>query len=171
MARRRTGVAVGTIITAIRGGDIRVGQRDGQEGYRGFVVLRSEIDLLVPAKPVEGDAKLTPAAAFARTIGLREGGKFLSFLAEGHAPSVRNAHPRTGVKLYYMSEADMAAFHGRFLTLASLAAVLGQHRNAAAALIRGACILPFAPDGQDFGAIYLRVDLAPIIGPKRVKPT
>lgn len=171
LERRRTRISVGTIIAAIRRGDIRVGQRDGQAGYRSFVVLKSEVDRLVPAIAAKEDSELTPAAAFARTIGLREGGKFLSFLAEGYTPSVRIAHPRTGVKLHYMSEADKAAFHERFLTLTSLAAELGQHRNAVAAMIRAAGIMPFVPNGRDFGAIYLRTDLGRILGPGRDKPT
>ncbi len=173
MARRRTGVAVGTIIAAIRGGDICVGQRDGHAGYRGFVVLRAEIDRLLPAQPVKGAKEaeeLTPAAAFARTIGLRERGKFRSFLAEGHTRGVRIVHARTGVQSHYMSDADKAAFHARFLTVTSLAVEVGQHRNALRAIIRAAGITPFAPGGQDFGAIYLRADLRPILGPDRTKP-
>lgn len=96
MARRRTRVPVSTNIAATRTDAICVGQRDGQAGYRGFVVLRSEIDRLVPIKLAKGAAAMTPAAAFARTVGLREGGKILSFLTGGLTPSFRIAHPRTG---------------------------------------------------------------------------
>jgi hypothetical protein len=70
-----------------------------------------------------------------------------------------------------MSEADKAAFHERFLTLTSLAAELGQHRNTVAAAISSAGIMPFAPAGQDFGGIYLREHLGRILGPEQAKLT
>lgn len=66
-----------------------------------------------------------------------------------------------------MTEAEKAACHERVLKLTSLATGLGQHRNALAAMIRGAALMPFAPNGWDFRAIYLRADLASILGQER----
>ena len=134
------------------------------------MVLKSEIDRLLRGKPVNEIAELAPAATFARTVGLREGGKVLGLLTGNHSPSVRMGHPPTGKKLYYLSEADKATFYRRFRTLTYLASELGQHRNALRAAVRSAGIARFSPDGRDFGAIHLRVDVGPILGPTQAKP-
>jgi hypothetical protein len=62
-----------------------------------------------------------------------------------------------------MKPQDMAAFHLRFLTLTTLSAETGQHRNTLKGLLAARRISPFAPDGQDFGAVYLRADVAAIM--------
>jgi hypothetical protein len=62
-----------------------------------------------------------------------------------------------------MTPEDIAAFHERFMTLTTLAEETGQHRNTLRGLITARRIEPFSPDGQDFGAIYRREDVAPIM--------
>ena len=76
-AKHRSAASVGRIITAIREGRIRVGLRDTTAGYGGFVVERDEINLkLKPGLPVVPSNPQLPGA-FRRSVGLRDGGRFL----------------------------------------------------------------------------------------------
>lgn len=58
-----------------------------------------------------------------------------------------------------MAPADMAAFHKKFVTLTTLSAETGQHRNTLKALLASRRITPFSPDGRFFGAVFLRGDI------------
>ena len=99
---------------------------------------------------------LIAAASFGRSIGLRDAGRFLALVAAGHTLARRETHPRTGVERFYLSADDIAAFHRRFVTLTTLAAEHGSHRNTVAARLKAAGVHPFAPGGEDFGQIWLR---------------
>ncbi len=58
-----------------------------------------------------------------------------------------------------LTPGDMAAFHHRFVTLTTLSAETGQHRNTLQGRLATRRITPFSPEGQDFGAVYLRGDV------------
>ncbi len=60
---------------------------------------------------------------------------------------------------YRMTAEDMAAFHRRFVTLTTLSAETGQHRNTLKGRLAARRVTPFSPEGQDFGAVYLRGDV------------
>jgi hypothetical protein len=62
-----------------------------------------------------------------------------------------------------MTPEDMAAFHRRFVTLTTLSAEMGQHRNTLKATLAARGITPFSPDGQNFGPVYLRADVAAVM--------
>ncbi len=57
-----------------------------------------------------------------------------------------------------MTEADIEAFHQRFVTLTTLTSETGMHRNSLRAMLTAARVARFSPDGQDFGPVYLRVE-------------
>ena len=99
---------------------------------------------------------LIAAASFGRSIGLRDAGRFLALVAAGHTLARRETHPRTGVERFHLSADDIAAFHRRFVTLTTLAAEHGSHRNTVAARLKVAGAHAFAPGGEDFGQIWLR---------------
>lgn len=158
-AKHRSAVSVGTIITAIRERRIRVGLRDDAEGYGSIVVERDEIDLkLKPALPVL-PSNLQLAAAFGRSVGLRDGGRFLALVSAGHTPVTLAIHPKLGVEMVYMTEEDIAAFHRRFLTTTTISAEFGLHRNVLLKRLAAAGVSPFGPNRADFGAVYLRMDV------------
>lgn len=78
------------------------------------------------------------AAAFGRSIGMRDGGRFLALIAAGHTPATRVTHPKFGTEILVLSEADIAAFHRRFATTTTLAAEWGEHRNTVVARLEAA---------------------------------
>lgn len=102
------------------------------------------------------------AAGFGRKVGLRDKGYFLALVDEGHTPATRIKQPTTGRDQLRVTEADIAEFHRRFLTPTTITAEFGLHRNTIFAAFRETGVVPFAPDGRDFGSLYLRSEAAPL---------
>ncbi|WP_176504532.1 TniQ family protein [Cereibacter ovatus] len=170
-SQRRTGVRVGALIAAIREARLEVGRRAGTDGYSGLVVRKTAVDSLAEPPSRMADEGLLPAAAFGRSVGIRDGGKFLAFLAAGHTPARVVRNPKTGVLRPYMTDADIAAFHLRFTTTTTLEVELGEHRNTILARLTSNGIAPYRPDGQDYGPIYLRDDIKRALPRLRQNPS
>ncbi len=94
---------------------------------------------------------------------MRSKGWFQTLFEAGHASATWVQHPRTNVRLLYVSEADIADFNRRFLTLTQMQAEFGIHRHTCAANLKAAGVRPFAPDGQDFGALFERMKAEPVL--------
>jgi hypothetical protein len=156
------------LVRAIRDQRMTVGQRAGVDGFHGIVVPRAQVDeMAAPARAIremvlEEIPGSMAAAEFGRSVGLRDGGVFQAMIDAGHVPAYQIMNPRTGRPQYRMTPEDMAAFHRRFVTLTTLSAETGHHRNTLKGLLAARRITPFAPDGQDFGAVYLRSDVAAV---------
>lgn len=165
LARRRTEVALDTLVRAIRDKRLTVGQRGGVPGFHGIVVPKSEVDVLAaPARAARDEALeeasgSIAAAEFGRSVGLRDGGVFQAMFEAGHVSAYQIIDPRTGRARYRMTPENMAAFHRRFVTLTTLSAETVQHRNTLKGLLATRRITPFSPEGLDFGAVYLRGDV------------
>lgn len=169
LARRRSRAPLQDLVQAIRVGRLTVGRQDGVPGFHGIVVPKSEVDVIaapfwtasnIVIEEVPGNMA---AAEFGRSVGLRDGGVFLSMIDAGHVPAFQIINPQTGRLQYRMTPEDMAAFHRRFVTLTSLSAEMGQHRNTLKATLAARGITPFSPDGQNFGPVYLRADVAAVM--------
>lgn len=165
LACRRSGVDLAVLVRAIRDKRLTVGQRAGEAGFHGIVVPKSEVDVLAAPSRAARDEVLEEvpgsmaAAEFGRAIGLRDGGVFQAMIEAGHVSAYQIINPRTGRTQYRMTPGDMAAFHRRFVTLTTLSAETGQHRNTLKGRLATRRITPFSPEGQDFGAVYLRGDV------------
>lgn len=72
-------------------------------------------------------------------------------------------HPVTGKAVLYVTDAHMAAFHRRFLTLRLIRKEFGLRHHTCVTRLRAAEVTPFAPDGQDFGPIYERKDVEQVL--------
>ena len=71
-------------------------------------------------------------------------------------------NPKTKVEQAFLSPSDINAFHTRFVTLRGLAVERGTVWQALRHALAEHGIVPFSPDGEDYGAIYERADLAPL---------
>lgn len=91
-------------------------------------------------------------------IGLRDHGSLIALIEAGETPALRARNPVTNRQQYQMDKSDIAAFHNRFVTLTTLVAETGLHRNALGAKLSHARVLRYSPNGRDFGAVYLRSD-------------
>jgi hypothetical protein len=102
---------------------------------------------------------MTSAARFGRSVGLRDDGNFLALVEAGHVPAMQVVNPATGRLQHYLRPEDVAAFHRRFATLMTLSAETGRQRNALRGQLAASGVVRFAPEGRDFGAVYLRDDV------------
>lgn len=162
-AHTRSRLGVGVIVEAIRSGRLTVGQLEDLAGYGGIFVLKRAVDGLAKAHGVKAARPEPTAAEFGRSVGMRDGGRFMALLAAGHSSTTPMTNPKTGATQFYMTEGDVEAFHARFLTLPTMAAEFGEHRRTLLAKITAAGIKPFGPDDQDYGHLYLRERVEPIL--------
>lgn len=161
-AKVRSGLSVGRILAAIREGDVPVGRRAELPDFRRFVVPREAIDRLSGwLQPVMHTAT-TAASAFGRLIGVRSARSILGLVKAGHTPGLRVEHPGNGIDWFVLRDSDIVAFHARFMTPTTMGQEFGLHRNTVRAVLKAHDVSPFSPDGQDYGAIYLRDEVAPI---------
>ena len=169
LARRRSELALDTLVQAIRDKRLSVGQRAGVPGFHGIVIPKSEVDVLAAPARAARDEVLEEvpgsmaAAQFGRAIGLRDGGVFQAMIEAGHVTAYQVINPRTGRPQYRMTPEHMAAFHHRFVTLTTLSAETGKHRNTLKGILTSRGITPFSPEGQDFGSIYQRGDVIGVV--------
>jgi hypothetical protein len=70
--------------------------------------------------------------------------------------SLQCTHPRTQRIQYRLRAEDIASFRRRFVTLTTLIEETGLHRNTLKSLLAASHVKRFAPNGQDFGPVYLR---------------
>ena len=140
----------------------------GTPGYRSFKVLKIEIDGLAGNHPhIRRRAETLPkgqlASAFATAIGIKSRGWYPRLFEAGHAGACWVPHPVTGKAVLYVTDAHMAAFHRRFLTLRLIRKEFGLRHHTCVTRLRAAEVTPFAPDGQDFGPIYERKDVEQVL--------
>ncbi|WP_223814343.1 TniQ family protein [Roseicitreum antarcticum] len=165
---KRLGVSVGEVIAAIRDGGLSVGKRAEVFGYHAFVVQSAKVDQLTVSRSrkesmvaMEGELN---AAAFARSVGIRKKGAFLALIEGGHTPATKVLHPVTKRPQWRMNDADIAAFHEKFTTPTVIGEETGHHRNTILAALSVGGIRPFRPNDVDAGPVYLRDEVAGILG-------
>ncbi len=174
LARKRTQVSLVDLIAAIQDARLTVGQRVGVTGFHGLVLRTTDVDALPPSRsrarspddPVT--AGMASAARFGRSVGLRDEGSFLALVDAGHVPAVRMVNPATGRAQFYLSPDHIAAFHRRFVTLMTLAAETGRHRNTRRGQLAAGGVAHFAWDGRSFGPVYLREEVVTAIRQTRI---
>jgi TniQ len=158
-AKKRSGVRVGAIITSLREGKLQLGRRTDLEGYAGFCVLMEEIDQMSRQKQDPAELTFLTAAVFGRSVGMRTQGWFERLAAAGHTPATRRPHPKWGGDRVYVSPCDINDFHNRFLTSTTMETEFGQHRRTLLAKLKTAKVKPFMPNGESFGALFLREEV------------
>ena len=94
---------------------------------------------------------------------MRDKRRFQALIEAGHAEALETVHPVTRRMQLRMTEAHIASFHEKFLTLTTMQAETGLHRNTILSLLKASDVQAFAPDGLDFGPIYLRQEAMPVL--------
>jgi hypothetical protein len=174
LARKRTQVSLVDLIAAIHDAHLVIGQRVGVAGFHGLVLRMTDVDALPPSRPrakaIDGVAAagMTSAARFGRSVGLRNEGCFLALVEAGHVPAVQVVNPATGRPQHYLRPEDMEAFHRRFVTLTTLSAETGRHRNSLRGELAAGGVARFAADGQSFGPVYLREEVVTALHQTRI---
>lgn len=167
--RKRSAIKLGTLFQAIRDGQLQLGKLEGAVEYNAFLVCRSEVDAQTAFQEERRDYRqsglegVMSVAEFGRSIGLRNKGQFSAFCADHQTPTIKVHH--THFKQYQLrvTNENIDAFHQRFLTITTMSSEFSLHRNSILALIRLNSIPAFAPDGQNYGPIYLREVVQPVL--------
>lgn len=167
-AKVRTRTPVGVIIKAIRDGQIRVGHTPETTGYSGLCVCKVEIDNLVQAVQEARGLKELAIAAFGRQVGMRDQARIQNLVDAGHITAIKRRNPFTGRMQLHIKSEDITAFHDRFFTLSTVSTAYGVHQRTLLARLKAAGIKPFAPNGLDFGYLYLRQDIEAFLGECRI---
>ena len=160
LSHKRRGLSVGDTIAAVREGRLTLGQRDGVVGYHGFCVPMDEGDGLTSRLGIRGPAVIqkigTPVSSFGRHIGIRDGSNLTALIASGHCQASIPANPAQQRRNPSMSDADIAAFQARFVTITMLTQETGKQRNSIRALLKHAKVREFEDKGVVYRGIYPR---------------
>jgi hypothetical protein len=140
-------------------------------GFSDLRLRRDEVDLLFCKSEVTETEALIPATAFGISIGIQDNGRFRKLIDAGHTPATRRRNPRTGLENIYMTPADLAAFHRRFVTVPSLAGETGRTIFEIRADLKRAGVAVLAPEEQDFGRLFLREAVEAALSPKADRRT
>ena len=122
-ASHRSRQSLSALLDAVRTGVLSIGTAG--PGFSDLRLRKVEIDALVPAAYAPQEP-LIPATAFGISVGIKDKGRFRALIEAGHTPATRLRHPKTGIENIYMTEADIAAFHRRFVTIPTLVAETGR---------------------------------------------
>ncbi|SLN72123.1 hypothetical protein ROA7450_03991 [Roseovarius albus] len=163
-AKKRSDLGVGEIITEVRAGKLKLGRRTNLEGYAAFCVLKEEIDQVKSQNLVAVGGPVITAAAFGRRVGIRTQGWFEKLAAAGHTPATSMPHPKYGGEWIYASVRDIEVFHKRFLTTKTMKEEFERSKKALLLKLEEAKVQRFSPNGEDYGPLYLREDVEPVLG-------
>lgn len=89
-------------------------------------------------------------------MGIKDNGRFRKLIQAGQTPATPMRNPRTGIANIYVTTADVAAFHHRYVTMRILAAETGKSIPELRSALMRAGVAAFSPDGEDFGRLFLR---------------
>lgn len=154
VAAGRARVDITNAIDAAREGVIKVALKDGLVGYAAIYVQQSDMKKLREKRP-----ELKSLGAFAKEIGLHNSGALTALLNAGHINATKLFNPLTHRHGLYVTDADIAAFHAKFTTPKLLANDERIESRLIARKLKNAGISRFAPDGQNFGPVYLVDDV------------
>ncbi|WP_349540478.1 TniQ family protein [Sagittula sp. NFXS13] len=160
-AAQRLKIRPAAIIHAIRRGRIQRVARNVQfHGYGSVHVYHEEVAQVLGAdEPAALSLEL-----FAKSVGLAQPVFLNRLVRDSHVPSTEMRNPRTKAMQRYITGKDAAVFHARFVTLRTLAKARGVAWQKLAAKLRDAGVLPFSPEGVDYGYLYLRSEVERILG-------
>lgn len=103
-------------------------------------------------------------AEFAREVGLHNDGNMTALHAAGQVTAIDMFNPATRRTGLYVTDDARAAFHNRFTTVKLMAREAGVDGRVIARKLREAGVARFAPDGADFGPVFLRESVSGHLG-------
>jgi hypothetical protein len=80
-------------------------------------------------------------------------------IKNGHTSATKMSNPKNHALQRYIAKADAIAFREKFMTLRILAKLRGESWQKLSGALKAANVLPFLPDGQDYGNLYLKSEV------------
>lgn len=90
---------------------------------------------------------------------------FPQLVRDGHTPSTRREIISGGRFAAWLSDEDVQAFKSKYVTVGEVSDLYGTNKRDVCAWLQQYGIVPFSPDGQDYGMIWLRSDMAALEKP------
>lgn len=164
-ASRRCRQPVAALLDTVRNGKLVIGTVG--DGFSDLRLRTAEVDRL--ARPSDGPDIEMPitATAFGISVGIKDKGRFRALIDAGQTCATVMRNPKTGIVNTVMTAADIADFHRRFVTMRTLSAETGRTIPELRADLKRAGVAVFAPEGQDFGRLFLREEVEAALEPAK----
>jgi hypothetical protein len=162
-ASNRSRQSLAVLIDKVLNGTLAIGAVG--DGFRDLRLRKDDVERLAPSSDTTSDA-LIPATAFGISVGIKDKGRFRRLVQAGHTTATPMRNSRTGIANIYMTPADVAAFHHRFVTLTTLAVETGQSIPDLKSALMRAGVTVFAPEGEEFGRLFLRASAESAVSPR-----
>lgn len=156
-ASRRCRQPFSAMIDAVRSGKLTISAVG--DGFSDMRLLSAEVDRLARPSDVPDAEALITASIFGMSVGIKDKGRFRALIDAGHTPATTLRNPKTGVANIFVTAADIAAFHRRFVTMRTLSAETGRAIPELRADLKRAGVAVFSPNGLDFGRQFLREEV------------
>ena len=102
---------------------------------------------------------------FGKAVGANQLPGLRRLIVNGHTSATSLRNPKTNAVQHYFSAEDTIAFHARFFTLRTLLKFSGMSWQRSGAFLKDVGILPFSPDGLDYGNLFLRSEVEAALSP------
>jgi hypothetical protein len=156
-ASRRCRQPISALLDAVRNGKLAIGAVGG--GFSDLRLRTAEVDRLARPSDVPDAETLITATAFGISVGIKDKGRFGALIDAGQAPATKLRNPKTGIANIFVTAADIAAFHRRFVTMRTLSAETERAIPELRANLKRAGVAVFSPEGKDFGRFFLREEV------------
>lgn len=110
---------------------------------------------------------LITATAFGISFGIKDKGRFGALIDAGQTPAIRLRNRKTGIVNTFVTAADIAYFHRRFVTMRTLSAETERAIPELRADLKRAGVAVFSSEGKDFGRLFLREEVEAALGSEK----
>ncbi len=154
---QRLKVGPGSVVRAIQDGRIkRVGNHVCFVGYAAIFVDHDEVVKVLSIDAPDAQS----IEIFAKTVGINQPSRMRRLIVNGHTSATVMQNPKTRAQQHYLTADDADAFHSKFMTPRTMANVYGRSWQSLGAELRSKGIKPFSPNGEVYGSLFLRSDIA-----------
>ena len=81
-------------------------------------------------------------------------------IVNGHTPATLIQNPKTRAEQNYLTADDADAFHSKFMTPRTMDKEYGRSWQSLGADMRSKGVNPFTPNGEVYGSLFLRSEVA-----------
>lgn len=131
---------------------VRIGNHADYDGYAALYVYHDEVCSILSSEPTVGQN----IELFSKTVGIGQPSRMHRLISNGHTPATEMKNPKLKTHQRYVTREDADAFHRKFYTPRTMAQAYGRSWQSMMATLRAEAILPFSPDGEDYGSLFER---------------
>ncbi|MCL4068224.1 hypothetical protein M3484_16765 [Pseudomonas sp. GX19020] len=158
---KRTWAPLQDIIEAIRQKKLTLATSCTSQGYHALRLNKDEVNAWFAAHhdPQKDLPGVMSAAAFGRSVGIRDKTGVQALMADGHTPGILCQNQRTKRMEWRVDAQQMAAFHQKFATVTTLRPGNTLSQYDVLKMLHRSGALPFTADGKNYGNLWLRADI------------